>query len=396
MEFELKEEHVLFKRSIADVLQGLEPRREELIHSIMKEKKFPQELWEAMARAGVQGCLVPEQYGGTNAGLLPLTLAVEEMGLHGLANAMFVITAMDTACIVKNGSPELKRKFLPMIATGEYKFCFALTEPDAGSNAFRIQTHAKRVGNSYRITGQKVFITGADVADYMLLVARTLPFAELKAQGLSKAYGISVFVVDLKSKGITLHPIPTHGIEGMTQFTVHLDDVEVPAENLVGEEHGGAMALFNSLNPERILAAAMAVGVSDYLLKKSVNYAKSRNVFGDRPIATYQALQHPLAEIKIQTEAARLLTYKASWAFDKDLPPAEVGMLANYAKFTAAETAIRACDQAIETHGGYGFSEEYGIIYFWESMRLLRTAPVTKEMILNFVAEHVLELPKGY
>lgn len=396
MDFELSEEHRLFQRSVADALRSFEPRREELIRSIMKEKRFPQELWEAMARAGVQGCLVPEEYGGTGAGLLPLTLAVEQMGLHGLANALFVITAMDTACIVKNGSLELKRRFLPGIATGEYKFCFALTEPDAGSNAFRIQTHARRVGNSYRITGQKVFITGADISDYMLLVARTVPYAELKAQGLPKAYGMSVFVVDLQSRGITLHPIPTHGIEGMTQFTVHLDDVEVPAENLVGEEHGGAMVLFNSLNPERILAAAMAVGVSDYLLKKSVNYARSRCVFGDRPIATYQALQHPLAEIKIQTEAARLLTYRAAWAFDRDLPPAEVGMLANYAKFTAAETAIRACDQAIETHGGYGFSEEYGIIYFWESMRLLRTAPITKEMILNFVAEHVLELPKGY
>ncbi len=396
MDFSLTEEQRMIKQTVADVLERFEPQREQMQREIFSEKKFPRELWNAMAEIGVMGCLVPEEYQGSDTGLLPMAIALDEMGARGFGNAMMVVTAMDTACIVRNANEDVKQRFLPDIATGKSLFCFAITEPDAGSNAFRITTRATREGSVYKLNGQKVFITGADVADYVLVVARTTPYEELRDKGLSKALGMSLLIVDTKAKGLEMRTIPTRGIEGMTQWHLYFNDVEVPAENLVGEPDRGAMALFNSLNAERILAGATAVGTSDYLVRRAVEYAKERKVFEDRPIGSYQAISHPLAEIKAHTDAARLMTYQAAQAFDRDEDPEDVGAKSNMAKFLAAEIAIHAADQAIETLGGYGFSEEYGIIYYWENMRLLRTAPVTKEMILNFIAERVLGLPRSY
>ncbi len=396
MEFALTEEQQMLKKTIADVLAGFEPKREQMQREIFAEKKFPRELWNAMAEIGVLGCLVPEEYDGNGLGLLPMTIALDEMGARGFGNAMMVVTGMDTACIVRNANEELKKRFLPDIAAGKSLFCFAITEPDAGSNAFRITTRAERDGSVYRVNGQKVFITGADVADYLLFVARTTPYEELEKKGLPKGAGISLFIVDTKAKGLEMRTIPTRGIEGMTQWHLFFNDMEVPAENLVGKPDQGALAMFNSLNTERILAGAIAVGTADYLIRRAVDYAKERVVFGDKPIGAYQAISHPLAEIKAHTEAARLMVYQAAQAFDRDDDPNEVGAKSNMAKLLAADIAIDAADHAIETLGGYGFSEEYGIIYFWENMRLLKTAPVTKEMILNFIAERVLGLPRSY
>lgn len=395
-DFELTDEQQQMKQAIMGIVKKFTPRREEFKKMILKEKKFPQELWDAVAELGFLGMLLPEEYGGTNLGLLTMVILIEEMAANGFGNAFFILTSMDALCILRNGSEEIKKRFLPQIAAGKLKFCFALTEPDAGSNTFRISTFAKKEGNIYKISGQKTFITGVDVADYMLLVTRTIKREDLEKQGMPKAYGLSLFVVDTKSKGITLQEIPTRGIEGNAQFTIFFDEVEVPAENLVGQENAGSLALFNSLNPERILAAATALGLTERLLKKAIDYAKERKVFKNTPIANYQAIQHPLAEVKIEQEAARLLTYRAAWAFDKGVPPGIVGTYANMAKYTAAELAIKATDRAIETMGGYGFSEEYEIIYYWEGTRLLRTAPISKEMILNYIAEHVLGLPKSY
>jgi alkylation response protein AidB-like acyl-CoA dehydrogenase len=396
IDFELSEEHRMIKETVSGLLKRFEPRAEEFRRMIHNEKKFPQEVWDAIAETGLLGSLIPEEYGGSGMGLMALTLAVEQMAAHGFGHALIILTGMDALCILRNGSDALKKKFLPDIAQGKTKFCFALTEPDAGSNTFRIATVARRNSHGYRISGQKVFITGADIADYMLLVARTTTPEELKQQNLPKVYGLSLFIVPTKTKGLTMTPIPTRGIEGMTQYTLYFDDVEVPAENLVGEENLGSMALFNSLNPERILAAATACGITENLLRKAVSYAKDRTVFKNAPIGSYQAIQHPLAEVRIELEAARLLTYKSAWAFDKGLDPAEVGTYANMAKLMAADLALKACDRAIETLGGYGFSEEYGVIYYWDAVRLIKTAPITREMILNYIAEHVLELPRSY
>ncbi|MHB1846965.1 MAG: acyl-CoA dehydrogenase family protein, partial [Deltaproteobacteria bacterium] len=342
------------------------------------------------------GALVPESHGGNGMGLLPLALAMEEMGAQGYASALLVVTAMDTACLVKNASLELKQRILPKVAQGSLKLCFALTEANAGSNSFRLRTFARRDGGRYLVTGEKTFITGADVADRMLLVVRTTSLADCQAKGLPKAFGLSLLLVDPKGPGVSMTPLPTRGIEGFRQWTVAFDEAPVDASDLVGEENQGALALFTSLNPERILAAALACGIGRFVIEKAVDYAKQRVVFGERPIGSYQGIAHPLAECHIGLEAARLLTHKSAWSFDHDLDPALVGQAANYAKLEAARVAMKAVDRAIQTHGGAGFSEDVGIIYFWEAMRLLKTAPISEEMILNYVAEHDLGLPRSY
>lgn len=398
LDFELSEEQKAIKDAVRSMLKKYEGRREELKEMILKEKKFPQELWDDLAEMGLTGCLVPEEYGGNNMGLLTLTLAFEEMAANGFSSGLLLLTAMDTACILRNGTEEQKKRFLPDIAAGKKKMCWALTEPNAGSNAFRIQTIARKNGDgsSYTINGQKVFITGADIADHILMAVRTTPYEELKEKKLPKTHGLSLFVVDANAKGLEKKPIPTRGIEGMRQFLLHFDNVVVPAENLIGQEDQGVLALFNSLNPERILAAATCIGLMEYCLRKSIEYARERKIFRDTPIGAYQAIAHPLAKVKVNQEALRYLTYKAAWAFDKGEFPGKVGEYANMAKYFGAEVALDAVDRAIQTHGGYGFSEEYGIIYMWEGVRLMRTAPISQEMILNFISEHTLGLPRSY
>jgi acyl-CoA dehydrogenase len=398
IDFAFSEEQEQTRAAAQRLLARFAPQREKIKKMILKEQKFPQELWDAFAEAGFTGALVPEEYGGSNAGLLAMAIAMEEMGAQGFGSALLVLTAMDTACIVRNANEAMKKEILPQVAAGKLKLCFAVTEPNAGSNTFRITTHAKKTpdGKHYKLNGEKTFITGADVADRMLLVVRTQTVEECKAQGLPKAFGLSLLLIDHKTKGITLTPLPMRGIEGFRQFSIHFEDALVPVDTLVGEQDAGALALFNSLNPERILAGALAVGIASYVTQKAVAYSMDRKVFGDEPIATHQAIAHPLAEVQIEIEATRTLVHKAAWAFDKGLEPGEVGFYANCAKFKAARVGLQAVDRAIQTHGGSGFSEDVGLIFYWESIRLLKTAPITEEMILNYVAEHKLGMPRSY
>ena len=396
LDFSPPEEERLIRDSVRAMLQKYVPRRQEMRKAMNVEGTFPEELWRDFAAVGLMGCLVPPEYGGTGAGLLPLTYGFEEIVSQGFSPGLLLVTAMDSACLVKHATEEVKQRILPSVVDGSKVLCFAVTEPNAGTNTFRIETVARRNGDSYRINGQKVFITGVDQSDYMLLVARTTTVEELKEQGKPKVHGISLFLVDTKSKGISMQPIPIPASDGHKQFQLFFDDVEVPACNLVGEEDQGIFVMFNSLNPERILTGAICTGMAEQALKKAVEYSKERRIFGDKPIGAYQGIAHPMAEVKINLEAARLMTYKAAWAYDAGLDPAQVGSLANMAKFLAADLAIRAADVAIEVHGGNGFSDEYGLIQLWNGARILKTAPVSREMILNFVAEQDLGLPRSY
>ncbi|MCP4872845.1 MAG: acyl-CoA/acyl-ACP dehydrogenase [Proteobacteria bacterium] len=396
LNFELSDEQRLIQDAMTKCLEPFADRKEELRKMVLVDKKFPDELWEAICGTGLMGAVIPEEYGGNGMGLLAVALGLEALAKQGYGNTLLILTAMDAACILRNGHEAMKKRYLPKIATGEMKFCFAITEPNAGSNAFRLETLAKRDGDDYLISGEKVFITGADVADRMVLVCRTTSRKEIDAAGMPKAFGLALFIVDPKAEGVTLSPLPTRGIEGMTQFMVHMDNVRVPAFDRIGDHDMGSLVLFNSLNPERILASATACGVADHCLTKAAAYANERKLFKGKPIGAYQGISHPLAKVKCELEAVRLMTYRAAWAFDQDEHPGKVGSFANMAKYLAAEMAIEAVDRAIQTLGGYGFSEEYGLIYYYESVRLLRTAPVTAELILNFVAEHELGLPRSY
>jgi alkylation response protein AidB-like acyl-CoA dehydrogenase len=395
LDFALSEEHQLIRSAVKQMLKPFQSRRQEF-RDMGRNGQFPEELWQGFASVGLTGALIPEEYGGNGMGLLALTLGFEEVCANGFSPGLMLVVGMDTACIVRNGSEEQKRDFLPKIANGTRKLCFAVTEPTAGTNTFEVQTTARRNGDSYVINGQKMFITGVDVADYMLLVARTTTLEELEQQKKPKSHGLSLFLVDTKSDGIEKQPIAIPLSEELNQYQLFFDDLHVPAGNLLGEEDKGVLAMFNSLNPERILAAAICTGMAQHALDKAVSYAKERKVFGDQPIGAYQAISHPLAETKVLLEATRLMAYRAAWAFDQGLDPLEVGTYANMAKLMGADLAIKAVDHAIETHGGLGFAEETGLIGQWSGARLLKTAPVSREMILNYVAEWNLGLPRSY
>ncbi len=396
LDFTLSPEHQAIRQTARDLFKRFEPRRDEIRREMVKQRRFPAEVWQAISDAGFMGCMVPEEYGGTAMGLLPMAFLIEDMAAMGWNSPVMVLTTMDALCIAKSGSTAVKQAFLPRIADGSAKFCFALTEADAGSNTFRIKTFAKRQGDTYVINGSKQWITGADVTDYMLLAVRTTTREACIEKGLPKAFGLSLLIVPTNAKGLSKTLLPTGAIEGMNQWTLHFDNVEVPALNLVGEENAGAAALFRALNPERILVAASAVGSAQYCLDIACAYAKERKVFRDTPIGQYQAIQHPLADVKLRQEAVRWMVYKAAWHVDNATPPMETALAANAAKYLAAELGLQAVDAALETLGGNGFSEEVGLTDMWQGMRLFKTVPVSKEMVLNYVAEHVLHLPRSY
>jgi alkylation response protein AidB-like acyl-CoA dehydrogenase len=303
---------------------------------------------------------------------------------------LVVGNVMDAELIARYGSTEMKERYLPPLARGEARFCFALTEPTAGSNTFRTATHARLDGDSYVLNGQKMFITGVNASDYLLVVARTTRLEEAQ----DKREGLSLFVVDRRAAGITLQPLDMGVLHPETQFAVYFDDVRVPRGDLVGEEGMGSRYLFDALNPERISAAAVAVGLGRFVLDKAVAYARERVVF-DRAIGSHQGLAHPLAEVKTELELAAVMTQYAAGLVDSG-DKKGAAAYANMAKLAAADAATRACDLAIEVHGGSGFSNDVDLITVWPFVRMLRTVPVSREMILNYIGEHVLGLPRSY
>lgn len=383
---ELTEEEQLIKQFVAN-LAGRYGRSYWLDCS--REGKFTEELWAELAAGGYLGMLVPPEYGGAGLGMKEMAVLLEEMGNHGIPLLLLVVSnVMDVTLIAKHGTEEQKKRYLPVLASGRARACFAITEPTAGSNSFRIETLARKDGDSYLLSGQKAFISGVDEVDHIMMAVRTTPFQEVQ----DKREGLSLFLVDTHSPGMEITQQDTQILHPERQFTIFLDDVRVPRENLVGREGMGTRHLFDALNPERISASAVAVGLGRYALDKAVAYARERVVF-DVPIGAHQGLQHPMAIAKTHLELAALMARQAAASFDEG---GNAGPYANMAKFAAAEAAIEACDLAIEVHGGAGFTGEMDIITLWPFIRMLRTAPVSREMILNYIGEHVLGLPRSY
>lgn len=356
-----------------------------------REGAFTEELWGELAAGGYLGMMIPEKYGGGGLGMQEMAVLLEEMSRQGIPLLLLVVSSvMDAPLIARYGSEALKEQHLPSVAQGQSRLCFALTEPTAGSNSFRISTRAQQDGDFYVVNGQKMFISAADQADYLLVVARTTGYE----QAQDKREGLSLLMVDRRAPGITLQPLEMGVLHPETQFAVFFDDVRVPRGDLVGEEGKGTKYLFDALNPERISAAAVAVGLGQFVLEKAVAYAKERVVF-DAPIGSHQGLQHPLAVAKTNLELAALMTRYAASVFDSGDKVA-AGAYANMAKLAAADAATEACDLAIEVHGGSGFSTDADLITVWPFVRMLRTVPVSREMILNHIGEHVLGLPRSY
>jgi alkylation response protein AidB-like acyl-CoA dehydrogenase len=346
------------------------------------------ELWRDVAAAGFTGVSIPERYGGGGMGIAELAVVTEELGAHGCPLMLLMVSpAICGTIIARFGTTEQRDRWLPGLASGERKMVFAITEPEAGSNSHRLATTAARDGAGWIIRGTKHFISGVDEADAILVVTRT---------GTDPSSGrgrLSLFIVDTDAPGLGRSVIPLEIAAPEKQFLLFFDGVAVPDERLLGTEGDGLRQVFNGLNPERIIGAAGANGIARYALAKAAAYAGQRKVW-DAPIGAHQGIAHPLAAAKIEVELARLATQKAAWAHDQGRP--EAGEVANMAKYAAAEASLHALDAAIQAHGGNGFATEYGLADLWGMTRVLRTAPVSREMILNFVAEHSLGLPRSY
>jgi alkylation response protein AidB-like acyl-CoA dehydrogenase len=348
------------------------------------------ELWQALGDAGFIGVNVPEQYGGGGGGLVELTIVCEEIAAKGAPLLLLLVSAAISAEVIAEfGTEEQRKEWLPGLASGRTKVVFAITEPDAGSNTHRLATTARRSGAGddavWVLDGEKYYISGVDTAEALLVVART-------GRDESGAARLSLFLVPTDAPGLTATHLPVDVMLPEKQFTLHFDGVRLPAGALVGEEGEGFRQVFHGLNPERITGAAMGVGVARYALGRAARYARDREVWG-RPIGAHQGVAHVLAKAKIETELAALMTHRAAALHDRGLPAGEAS---NMAKYAAAEAAIAAVDAAIQTHGGNGVSAEFGLMPYWGMARVLRIAPVNREMILNFVAQHSLDLPRSY
>lgn len=345
------------------------------------------ELWQALGEHGFLGINLPEQYGGGGAGLTELTIVCEETAAKGTPLLLLLVSSAISGEVISTyGTAEQRERWLPGLASGESKIVFAITEPDAGTNTHRLTTTATRDGGDYVLRGQKYFISGVDDARAILVVARSGP-----ADDRGRA-PLSMFIVDTDAPGLVREPLPVSVPVPERQFTLFFDDVRVPADRLVGIEGEGFGQVFHGLNPERITGAALCVGAGRYVLGRAAAYASTRKVW-DAPIGAHQGVAHPLAAARIQVELAALMTHKAAWLHDHGQPAGEAS---NMAKYAAAEAALAAADAAIQTHGGNGLATEYGLLPYWGLARLLRIAPVNREMILNFVAQHTLGLPRSY
>ncbi|MGZ4506473.1 MAG: acyl-CoA dehydrogenase family protein [Blastococcus sp.] len=349
------------------------------------------ELWAALAEAGFIGINVPEEYGGGGAGLSELAAVCEEIAAQGCPLLLLLVSqAISAEVIGRYGSEMQKQRWLPGLAAGTSKVVFAITEPDAGSNTHELATTARRDGDGWVLSGTKYYISGVDEADAVLVVART--GAERGRDTATGKARLSLFVVPVDTPGLVAQPLPVSAQLPERQFTLHFDGARVGADALVGSEGDGFTQVFHGLNPERITGAALCVGVGRYALDRAADYARTRTVW-NQPIGAHQGVSHPLAKAKIEVELAALMVRKAAWAHDRGEPAGEAS---NMAKYAAAEAALAAVDAAIQTHGGNGLATEYGLVPLWGLARLLRIAPVNREMILNFVAQHSLGLPRSY
>ena len=351
------------------------------------------ELWAEAGQLGYLGVAVPEEYGGGGRGIYELHIVGEELAAAGCPLLLLVVSpAICGTVIATFGTEEQRKQWLPGFADGSLKMAFAITEPDAGSNSHRLSTVARRDGGDWLLSGRKVFISGVDEADSVLVVGRT----EDARTGTLKP---CLFVVPPDAAGCEYRPIEMAFAAPEKQFALFLDEVRLPADALVGSADAGLLQLFAGLNPERIMVAAQANGIGRYALDRAVRYGRERQVW-DVPVGAHQGLAHPLAQAKIEVELARLMTQKAAALYDRaGTDPAlhaAAGEAANMAKYAAAEAAAHALDRAIQIHGGNGMTAEYGLASYWGGIRATQIAPVSREMILNFVAQHSLGLPKSY
>ncbi|MFF2139760.1 acyl-CoA dehydrogenase family protein [Streptomyces sp. NPDC058193] len=356
---------------------------------LARKGEHPRELWDAAGELGYLGVNLPEEYGGGGGGMAELSIVLEELGAAGSPLLMLVVSpAICGTVIARFGTEAQKRAWLPGLSDGSLTMSFGITEPDAGSNSHRITTTARRDGDDWILNGRKVFISGVDISDATLIVGRT---EDARSGSLKPC----LFIVPREAPGFTHTRIDMELQAAEKQFELVLDDVRLPADALVGDEDAGLLQLFAGLNPERIMGAAFSIGMGRYAVERAVDYARTRTVWKGAPIGSHQAIAHPLAQAHIELELSRLMMQKAARLYDEG-DDIGAGEAANMAKYAAAEACVRAVDQAVHTLGGNGLTREYGLASLITAARVSRIAPVSREMILNYVSHQTLGLPKSY
>ena len=388
MNFDLTEDQIAIRNAIAAVCADFD---DEYWLRKDREGRFPEDFYSAMAQAGWLGIAMPAEYGGSGLGISEAAIMMEAVsgsgaGLSGASAIHMNVFGLHP--VVVHGNEEQKRRWLPPIINGQNKACFGVTEPNTGLNTLALKTMAVCKGDKYVVHGQKVWISTAQVAHKILLLARTTPLEDVK----SKAQGLSLFYTDLDRSKIEVREIEKLGRKAVDSNQLFIDGLEIPVEDRIGEEGHGFEYILHGLNPERVLLAAEATGLGRVALQRAAKYAGERIVF-DRPIGKNQGIQHPLAERWVDLEAGTLLYQRAAWLYDQGR---SCGAEANAAKFFCAEAGFRACETAVLTHGGMGYAKEYHVERYFREAMLPRIAPISPQLILSFIAEKVLGLPKSY
>jgi acyl-CoA dehydrogenase len=387
MTFTLTDEQRALKQAVYDLCRQFPP---EYWRDLDARREYPEAFVNELTKAGYLAALIPQEYGGAGLGMMEAAIILEEINHSGGNAAACHAQMYIMGTVLRHGSEEQKRRYLPKIATGELRLqAFGVTEPDAGSDTTRIQTTAVRTGDRYVVNGQKIFISRVLQSDLMLLLARTTPVEQVR----KKTEGLSVFLIDIRDKkGKGLEVRPLRMMMNHSTNALFFDNLEIPAESLIGEEGKGFSYILDGMNAERILVASDSLGDGRWFIEKAVVYASQRVVFG-KPIGANQGVQFPIARAHMALEAADLMRTKAAKLFDAGLP---CGPEANMAKYLASEAAIEAANACIDCHGGYGFAEEYDVERKFRESRLYRTAPINNNLVLAYVGEHVLGMPRSY
>jgi len=356
-----------------------------------EDHEFPWDFYNAMAEGGWVGIAIPEEYGGGGQGITEASLVLEEVAASGAAMngaSAIHLSIFGMNPVLKHGSLAMRTKYLPPVAEGQLHVAFGVTEPDAGTDTTSITTRARLEGDHYVVRGRKVWTTKAPYCDKVLLLVRTTPLEECKR----RTDGMTLLLADLQRPEVDIRAIPKAGRNAVVSCEVRYDDLPVAVEDRVGDEGQGFYYLLDGLNPERILVASEAIGIGKAAIAKAVSYANEREVFG-RPIGKNQGISFPLAERYARLRSAELVVREASWRYDHGLP---CGEQANMAKYLAADAGFQAADQAMQTLGGFGYAKEYDVERWWREARLMRIAPISQELVLSYLAEHVLGLPRSY
>jgi acyl-CoA dehydrogenase len=388
MDFSITEDHRAIRDGVNAVVRKFD---DEYWLARDDDGQFPREFHRAMADAGWLGITMPTEYGGAGLGVTEAVIMLHEVASHGggMASASTVhINLFGPHPIVVFGTPEQKQRWIPQLVEGKDQCCFGFTEPDAGLNTTAIKTFAQKVPGGYLVHGQKVWTSTAQVANKIMLLTRTTKLEDCARP----TDGITIFYTDLDRSKIEVHRIPKMGRKAVDSNSIFIDGLFIPESDRIGEEGKGFSYILHSLNPERLLVAAEAIGIGQDALRRAAKYARERVVF-DRPIGQNQGIQHPLAERWMALEAAWNMVMKGAWLYDQHLP---CGAEANSAKFLGARAGFESCLQSVLTHGGFGYAKEYHVERLLREVTITRIAPVTEQLILSFIAEKVLELPKSY